>query len=122
NSTRIGVQFLESAGQRIRIAGEVRARGISLILPGTRDSELNQACGDRSDDQHKQGAEASAASAVVPVSATVSAEDHGPTPHAGEHRDGACDCGGDGADQYVAVLHMSEFMREHAFEFFIVEQ
>ena len=75
---RVRVQLLQSAGQGVRIAGEVRACRIGLIFAGTRHGELNQACGDRRDDQHEESPEASA-SPLFAVVIAISAEESWPS-------------------------------------------
>ena len=65
---------------------------------------------------------AKSASAAIAIVAFAAAEDHGPSSHAGEHRDCASNSGGDGADQDVAVVDVAEFVREYAFEFFVIQQ
>ena len=58
-----------------------------------------------------------AAAAVVVVAAAAE-----PEGHAGQHGDGGGKRGGDRADQDVAVQHVAQLVRDHAFELAIVHQ
>src|SRR6202035_5862540 len=78
----VGVEVLQGAGQGGGIAGEMGACGVGLILAGTRHGKLDQACCNWGYDQHEKCGHTSAFAAVA-VSATVSAEEHGETSHAG---------------------------------------
>ena len=63
-------------------------------------------------------------SAPHPATAAFIAIAHAAEEHAkaGEIGNRASQSRGDGADQDVTIADVSEFMREHAFQFLIVEQ
>src|SRR5579863_10776429 len=71
-AARVSVDLLQCAGQRIGIAGGVRAGGVGLIFARTRNSKLNQAGGDGGDEQHKERGQASAVAAIA-ITASVAA-------------------------------------------------
>ncbi len=99
----------------------MRAGGIGLVFARARNGHLDEHCGNGSEDHHGQRAE-DAASAIAIAVAAAAAEHGGPSGHARQDGDGSGKGGGNGADEDVAVADMAEFVRQHAFQFVVVEQ
>ncbi|AGS71156.1 putative protein-tyrosine phosphatase [Streptomyces collinus Tu 365] len=111
-----GLQLAQGAGEGQRVAGELGARGVGLVLPGAADGELDEAGGERAQDHDQQHAEQAGAVVVVrPADGDQPGEVDQEHDHRGE---GA----GDGGDQDVAVVDVAQFVADDPAQLALVEQ
>ena len=92
-----------------------RAAGVGVELARPRNRRLNQHRRDRRQDHRRQQRDRVAAVAIV---AAAAAEEHR---EARDHHDRRGERRRDRARQDVAVLHVRQFVRDHAFEFVVVQ-
>jgi hypothetical protein len=105
--------LFESAGQRIRIAGQLGTRGVCLVLARAGDPQLNEHGREGSQQKHENRTKA-AAFAVAPVAAHAPNRTE-PERHACQDGNRSGQCGGDGAGEDVTVAHVAQFVSQHAF-------
>ena len=115
------VDLVEGAGQALGIAGDARAGGISFIFARARNGQLDQRGRQRRQDHHGEHGQHAAPPVVAPAAtAAKPSEQLGIPDHAPNQSDGAGQCGHHGAGQDIAILHVPEFVRQHAFNFLVV--
>src|SRR5680860_876492 len=103
----------QGAGQRLGVAADRRAAGVGRVLALARDRELDDARGDRRQQDHRQRGDQAERRVVV-----VAEPEH----HVGEVGDRGADRRGDRLDQDVAVLDVRQLVREDAAQLVIGEQ
>lgn len=111
-----GLQFAQGRGQGQRIARELGARGVRLVLAGAADGELDHPGRDRPEDHDQQHAQE--AGALVVVGAAYGNQ---PGEVDEEHHDGGQGAR-DGGDEDVAVVDMAQLMADDAAQLAFVEQ
>ena len=104
---RPGLDLAQRAGQRQRVAGDLSAAGVGLVLPRAADRHLDQRGGQRAEQHDEQGADRIAASGVAPAHRDQPGELRDEHHHAGQGR-------GHRRDQDVAVVDVGELMAEDA--------
>src|SRR5215469_2151522 len=114
SATGVAIELGEGAGQGIRVPGVVRPGSVGLVLTRSRDGHLDEDSRKGCEYQHEQRAEASPA-AIVAAAAKKERE-------AGQKSNGPGQRGGDGADKDVAIADVADFVRQHAFQFFVVQE
>ena len=112
---RPGLEFLQSADQRVRRADILGAGRIGVVLPRTRNRHLNQHRRDRRQNHH--GDRRHRASAILVIAAAAE-----PERHAGQERNGPGDHRGHRTDQDVAMQYVAQFVRDHALQFVVGHQ
>ncbi len=100
----------QGGSQPMRVADDLGADAISIIFARARDRHLNEHRGEGGDDGCGNDAENVAA-------AVAAAEQHRELQHVGHHGNRASDSGGDGHDEGVAVLNVSEFVGHDGCDF-----
>src|SRR2546425_12133245 len=113
------VDFIERARQAIRVAGDVGARGVCLVLARAGNGELNQHGREWRQDHHGHRRQRAPATVIVPTASKPS-EKLSPVGHPGNQSDRPGNRRDDGARQDVAVPHVAELVGEHAFDLFVV--
>ena len=110
---RIDIEFGQRAGQSIRIPSKVRAGGIRLIFARTRHGKLDQHGRNRAEDEHQQRTHSPAATLIaIPEEKSK----------AGQIRNRAGNGGCNRTDQDVAVIHVTQFMRQHTLKFLVIQE
>ena len=87
---------------------------VRLIFSRTRNRKLDEHSRDRRQDQHQQRTGTTAA--IVAVAHAAEEETK-----AGDIRDRAGNRGRDRTDQDVPIIDVSQFVRQHAFQLFIIQ-
>ncbi len=106
HAARVSLDFLQSRGQRGRIARDFGAATIGLELASAGNCHLDQARSQRGQNGHGNAGDGIRRS-TFGVSST---EEHR---EVRQRRNGPGHGGGNGGNQNVAVLHMRQFMRHH---------
>ncbi len=110
--------LVQRRGEGFGVSGQQAAVFVGVVFARAGDGHLDQGGGDRRENHAQQRADQAESAGIVAIIAPVVAEVHQGVAQVGD--DGGHG-GGDGGGQDVTVVHVHEFMAQHAAQFAGVE-